>query len=255
MTASDQLTTENAKSAPAQLLVERRFDENRRQPAEFANDRFYRVALHFARRIGSATVRISQHGIEKGNADGGYILACAHISHLDPFCIASVWPRKIGWMARMEFYRRAWAAALLNRLHAFPVNRQGVAVRAIREGLQRLGRGEVVGIFPEGEIKNGQESVLRGGAIKRGVCLLAARSGCPVLPCIVVGTEKLNRVRAWLPIRGQKLWIICGDFIAPISGPNRRAARKEMALEIENAFSRLYADLRDRWELDDSIVP
>lgn len=226
-----------------------------RTTRNFAETVFYWIALYLARFIGLMTLRIRRHGISTGARDGGYVLACAHVSHLDPFCLGLIWPRKVCWMARREFYRKAWTAACMRGLHAIPVHRQGVPVHAIRESLARLERGEIVGMFPEGEITTGRDSVLRGGKIKRGVCLLAARSGRPVLPCVVVGTDALLRVSPWLPFRRGRLWVICGDFIAPVTGPDRRAARAQMAAEIESAFVQLYADLRGRWQLDDSIVP
>jgi len=201
------------------------------------------------------TYRIRRHGLAAARREGGYLVACAHVSHLDPFCLGAVWPRKIGWMARVEFYRRRWSSRFMHALHAFPVNRQGVPVSAIRESLARLSRGEVVGVFPEGEIMSGCASVLRGGRIKRGICLLAARSGCPVLPCIVLGAESVKSVASYMPVLRGRLWIICGDFIAPRTGPDRRAARAAMAAEIEAALVRLYADARERWSLSDSVVP
>jgi len=99
----------------------------------FAEAVFYWIALIIVRFIGLMTMRIRRHGIAAGAREGGYLLACAHVSHLDPFCIGSIWPRKIGWMARKEFHRKAWSAACMRGLHAFPV--QGCC-----QGLQ--GRGQ-----------------------------------------------------------------------------------------------------------------
>jgi 1-acyl-sn-glycerol-3-phosphate acyltransferase len=203
----------------------------------------------------SMTLRVRTRGVAGAARSGGYLLACSHVSHLDPFCLGPILPRKIGWMARIEFYRHPWAARLLRTVHAFPVNRQGVPMSAIREALARLTAGEVVGVFPEGEIKAGADSVLRGGPIKRGVCLLAQRSGCPVLPCLILGTEKLNAVNPWLPFLRGRLWIACGPIIEPVSTPNRRAARAEMAERIETALERLYAGTREEFGLDDSVLP
>lgn len=215
----------------------------------------YWIARFFMRVVFSNTLRIRTLGLAAAERPGGYLLACSHVSHLDPFCLGAVLPRKIGWMARIEFYRRRWAARLLSAVHAFPVHRQGVPLRAIKTALARLERGEVVGVFPEGEIKTGSASVLRGGPIKRGVCLLAARSGCPVLPCVILGTDKLNAVDPWLPFLRGRLWVACGPLIEPVRGANRRAARAEMAAQIERAFAGLYADLRRECALEDSIVP
>jgi 1-acyl-sn-glycerol-3-phosphate acyltransferase len=215
----------------------------------------YLLIRHVVRTVFFWTLRIRRHGIERGTRDGGYLLACAHVSHLDPFCVSALWPRRIGWMARVEFYQQEWSARALRWLHAFPVHRRGVPVSAIRESLRRLAAGEVVGLFPEGEIMRGRESVLRGGPIKRGVCLLAARSGRPVLPCLVLGTEQLNRIGPWLPAWRGRLWVAVGDFIPPVTGTDRRAARAEMAKQIERAFVQLYAETRARWQLADSILP
>lgn len=215
----------------------------------------YWIARHFLRTVFFWTMRLRKSGLEIARRPGGYVLACSHVSHLDPFCVSAVLPRKIGWMARIEFYRHPIAARLMRLGHAFPVNRQGVPVSAIRESLRRLARGEVVGVFPEGEIKDGAGSVLRGAPIKRGVCLLAARSGCPVLPCIILGTEKLNSPRPWMPGWHGRLWVACGEFIEPVNGPDRRAARAEMAARIEAALRRLYAEMRAEFALDDTVLP
>lgn len=200
-------------------------------------------------------MRVRVFGLEAARRPGGWLLACSHVSHLDPFCIGSQLPRKIDWMARIEFYRRRCTRVLLGAVGAFPVNRQGVPVRAIKAALRRLKAGEVVGVFPEGEIKSGQESVLRGAKIKRGVCLLAARANCPVLPCVILGTDKLNEVGPWLPARRGRLWIACGDFIEPVQGPDKHAARAEMAARIEEALAELYARLKREYALEDSILP
>jgi len=201
------------------------------------------------------TVRARRRGLAVANRRGGYILACSHISHLDPFCLSAFLPRKIGWMARIEFYQHPWAARLMRLAHAFPVNRRGVPVRAIREALQRLERREVVGVFAEGEIQTGAASVLRGGPLKRGAAFLAQRSGCPVLPCVVLGTEKLNGMDPWLPARRGRVWIGCGEFLEPVAGMPRRAARIELTAQIEVALRRLYAEMRTEFALRDSVLP
>jgi 1-acyl-sn-glycerol-3-phosphate acyltransferase len=215
----------------------------------------YWLARTFMRVVFRCTLRMRMRGLATGARRGGYILACSHVSHLDPFCISALFPRRIGWMARVEFFRHPLVARLLRAVHAFPVNRQGVPVRAIRESLARLGRGEVVGIFPEGEIKAGDASVLRGGPIKRGACLLAMRSGRPILPCLILGTEKLNAVGPWLPFLRGRLWIACGEFVEPIAHPDRRAARAELAARLEAALRQLYDETRRDFALSDRVLP
>ncbi len=216
---------------------------------------FYWIARAVLRGIFFWTLRIRTLGMETARRPGGWLLACSHVSHLDPFCLGARLPRRIHWMARIEFYRRGWTRVLMGAVQAFPVHRQGVPVSAVRTALQRLRQGEVVGVFPEGEIKTGAESVLRGAPIKRGVCLLAARADCPVLPCVILGTDRLNALDPWLPMWRGRLWIACGEFIEPVPGANRRAARAEMAARIERAMVDLYARLRREYGLEDSILP
>jgi len=215
----------------------------------------YGLFRTFMRVVFRCTLRMKIRGLRAGRRRGGFLLASSHVSHLDPFCISALFPQKIGWMARIEFYRHPLAARLMRTVHAFPVNRQGVPISAIRESLARLERGEVVGVFPEGEIKAGADSVLRGGSIKRGICLLAQRSGRPILPCLVLGTEKLNALAPWIPFRRGRLWIAYGEFIEPITHSDRRIARAELASRLEAALRQLYAEARREFALPDSILP
>src|SRR5260221_11885633 len=113
----------------------------------------YWIARFFLRCIAFHTLRIRTLGLDAARRPGGWLLACSHVSHLDPFCIGSQLPRRVGWMARIEFYRRGWTRGLLGAVHAFPVNRQGGPGGAIKTALQRLKEGGNGGGFPEGGIK------------------------------------------------------------------------------------------------------
>jgi 1-acyl-sn-glycerol-3-phosphate acyltransferase len=106
---------------------------------------------------------------------GAYVLACSHLSHLEPFVVGTHMRRKIDFMSRAEFYKHRPLAWGLNALDAFKVIRQGVPVSAIRTALDRLARGRIVGIFPEGGVSRGRSSVCLGGPVK-------ARGGDDRLP-------------------------------------------------------------------------
>ena len=82
----------------------------------------HRIARHFMGVVFSNTLRIGSLGLEHARRPGGYLVACSHVSHLDPFCISVVLPRKIGWMARIEFYRHRWAALLLSLVSQSPLS-------------------------------------------------------------------------------------------------------------------------------------
>ena len=162
-------------------------------------------------------------------------------------------------MSRVEFYRRPPAARVLDLLGAFPVNRSGVAASAVRTAVAVAGGGGVVGIFPEGGVRTGRDAAVRGGRVKRGVCLVAQRSGRLVVPVVVLGTDRLLRPGAYLPLRRSQVWVAFGDPIAPpppaADGPSRRANRARTADEIEVACRGLHRRLLDAYGLDDGRFP
>lgn len=178
------------------------------------------------------------------NLSGGFLLACNHPSHLDPILVSLVVRRRIYWMARIEFYRAWWSSFLLRLLGAFPVNRQGMALSSIKRAISLVQNGCVVGIFPEGEVRRDATSVLRGGRIKRGVCLVARRTGRPVVPCVVLGSEPLIWFRVYVPSKPCRLWIACGEPIYAPTGVGKRESRAIMAAELERAFRDLHRKMR-----------
>jgi 1-acyl-sn-glycerol-3-phosphate acyltransferase len=202
------------------------------------------------------TMRMHVIRAEATARTGGYILACTHLSHLEPFLISLLVDRPVDWMTRIEFFRVRIVAWWLRSLGAFAVRRFGVPVSAIRTAIARARMGRVVGICPEGGVVVGKASVCRGGPIKRGVCLVAQRAGVPVLPCVMLGTHDLNRVGPWLPFKRAHLWVAFGRPIFPDTGATDvKAARARLAEQIERQYVELYAELRERYGIDDAQVP
>lgn len=154
-------------------------------------------------------------------------------------------------MARIEFYRTWWSSALMRSMGAFPVNRQGMALSSIKKAISLVNERKVVGIFPEGEVRRDRSSILRGGTIKHGVCLISQRTGRPVVPCIVLGTEALIWLRVYRMSKPCRLWVACGDPIYPPEAGSKREFRRIMAGQIEKSMRALLGELRrdiaDSW--------
>jgi 1-acyl-sn-glycerol-3-phosphate acyltransferase len=213
--------------------------------------RFYDFWKIIWRGVFAFTMRVKSTGVDSVRCHGGMLIAVSHVSHLDPIVISAVIKRRISWMSRVEFHQQWLMRNVLYHGGAFQVDRAGSALPAIREGLRRLARGEAVGIFPEGELVHGLDSVLRGAPIKRGVCLLAARSGRPVLPVVVLGTEKLGRVGPWMPAKRGRLWVAVGEPQHAAPGSNTRRGRAAFAATLEAEYVRLYEEMRVAYELPD----
>ena len=130
--------------------------------------------------------RIEVVGAERIPADGGAIVVANHESIWDPFVLGVATPREIHYMAKAELFRLRPLAAVLRALNAFPVERGSGDHAAISEAAQRLRRGELLGIFPQGtsipERQNGWH---------RGAARLALATGVAVVPVRLTGTLPL----------------------------------------------------------------
>ncbi len=199
-------------------------------------------------------MNVRRSGLER-LPDGPLIIAVNHVSHLDPVFVSVECRRRIGWLAREEFYAGAFTRACLRGVGAIETNRRGYARPAIRHALQRLGKGECIGLFPEGEIMSGKESVVSGGSIKAGAVLLAGRSGAPVLPVVIAGTQHVNGAGPWMPARRGDLWIRAGELLSFPPQAASRDGRRLGARRLEEAFRRLFRAMQEQQSLPERMVP
>jgi 1-acyl-sn-glycerol-3-phosphate acyltransferase len=189
---------------------------------------------------------------------GPFIIACTHVSHLEPVLLSSMIDRPVRWVARAEYYRPWALRRLLNLSGAISIQRTGQPpVRAVRRSVERLRAGEIVGIFPEGGVMRKRQAIFRGGVCKGGVATIAMRARVPVVPVIMLGTEKLNAIEPWYPGRATKVWIAVGDAIDPPPADRtaRRAGRRALTAELRDAFISLYQDTLEHFDLTDADIP
>ena len=118
--------------------------------------------------------------------NGPAILVCNHISGLDPLLIQSACPRLIVWMMASEYYEIKTMKWLFRAIDAIPVDRSGRDMAATRAALRALGEGRVLGIFPEGRIETSRDLL----PFQSGVALLAIKTGVPVCPAYLDGTQR-----------------------------------------------------------------
>jgi 1-acyl-sn-glycerol-3-phosphate acyltransferase len=199
--------------------------------------------------------RIRVLGLDRARQPGGFLLAGNHISHFDPFIISSVVMRKIDWMAMAEFFPWPVIGFILRAVDAFPAQRDRANRATIRTAMTRLQQGHIVGIFPEGGIRDGSRSVLEGAPLRRGASTLAHLAGVPILPCVIVGSDRLYAWKGWIPFRRTPLWIAFGEMIPCHSGPEKSEGRARTEQQLATAFTSLYAELRERFGLRPEDLP
>ena len=139
--------------------------------------------------------RLRTRGRENLPREGGYVLACNHVSSFDPWPLAMpLWPRRyLRFMAKSELY---WFPMnlFLKGAGAFPVRRGQADVEAIETAVRLAREGNIVAMFPEGT-RRAKGLVKRFEARPRsGAARIALEAGVPLLPAAVAGTDRLLRL-------------------------------------------------------------
>ena len=146
-------------------------------------------------------------GKENIPMEGGVLVAANHISYLDPPLIGSLLPRRATFMARKGLFDIPVLGWIIKGA-AFPVDRERTRPSTIKETVRRLKGGELIVIFPEGRRNESGELM----EAKRGVGMIGSLSRAPVVPALIVGSDKALPVNAkWL--KRAKVTVVIGKPI------------------------------------------
>ncbi|HIW33324.1 MAG TPA: 1-acyl-sn-glycerol-3-phosphate acyltransferase [Candidatus Paenibacillus intestinavium] len=148
--------------------------------------KIFRAILRFLYRI---LFRINVVGTENIPADGAVIIASNHSSLLDPPAVGILIKRQVRFMAKEELFKVPVLGMLIRSFGAYPVKRGGVSIDAIKSSINLLKSGEVMGVFPEGTRKKGDD----GAGAKKGTAMIALRSKATVIPTAIIGNYRLFR--------------------------------------------------------------
>jgi len=109
-----------------------------------------------------------------------------HVGAVDPAIIGAWTPRPVWFMAKAELFRGAFAW-LMRGYHAFPVVRHSPDRTALRRAFDLLKQGSAVVLFPEGH-RSENARLLRA---QPGAGFVARRSGAPLVPIAITGTQNV----------------------------------------------------------------
>ena len=149
---------------------------------------------------------------------GAFLIASNHQSPFDVPIIMRHARRRVDFVSIREVFARRWLGAFYGAMNAFPLDRTRADPATVRTILDRLARGRVVGLFPEGGFRRGAASVVHARAIRPGVGRIAQIADVPIVPCVVIGAEDYARWTSWLPLRRVRYGVIFGEPIAPDVG-------------------------------------
>ncbi|MBI4180621.1 MAG: 1-acyl-sn-glycerol-3-phosphate acyltransferase, partial [Chloroflexi bacterium] len=116
------------------------------------------------------------------------------LHNADPPVVAVSLNRRVAFIAKEELFRSRFSNYFFGRLGAFPIHRGRLDRQALRQAQRVLVNGLALVIFPEAtRSKNAQL-----GPAFPGSALIAVRSGAPILPVGITGTEKIKGATWWL---------------------------------------------------------
>ncbi|WP_218082306.1 lysophospholipid acyltransferase family protein [Anthocerotibacter panamensis] len=139
-----------------------------------------------------------------------FIAVSNHASNLDPLLVANCIGRPTAFMAKEELFRVPGLNMLIRLFGAFPVKRGTADRAALRAASEALAAQWVVGLFIQGtRTADGRVTQPQPGAV-----LVAARTGVPLVPVSIWGSDRILPRGAILP-RPARVAVRFGAPIAP----------------------------------------
>ena len=191
--------------------------------------------------------RVRIEGRENVPRKGPVILAANHRSFMDSLFLPLVIRRRVTFVAKAEYFD-AWKTKwFFGAVGQIPIRREGgsASERALASATDVLEKGGVFGIYPEG-------TRTRDGLLHRGhtgVARLALRTGAPIVPVGMIGTDEVQPTDAKLPRFFRKVSIRFGTAIPPEHYESRgderivlRQITDEVMFEIQQLSGYEYVD-------------
>jgi len=135
---------------------------------------------YFIRNVGqflaSLIYRVDAHGVEN-LPEGGFLLLPNHLTWVDAVILQLACPRPIRFVVFADIYNVSWLNPIFRAVGALPISPKR-SKDAVRHAVEAIEAGEIVCIFPEGELSR-SGMLLR---LKRGYELIARQANARVVP-------------------------------------------------------------------------
>ncbi|GAA1987486.1 lysophospholipid acyltransferase family protein [Microbacterium pumilum] len=145
--------------------------------------------------------------------EGGAILASNHLSFIDSIFLPLMIDRRVSFLAKSDYFTgkglKGWATRFfLNASGQLPIDRSGgkASEASLNTGLQVLGRGDLLGIYPEGT-RSPDGKLYRG---RTGIARMALEAHVPVVPVVMVDTDTMMPIGRRVP-RVIRIGIVIGE--------------------------------------------
>jgi 1-acyl-sn-glycerol-3-phosphate acyltransferase len=154
--------------------------------------------------------------------EGGLLMTTNHISRLDvPFLMAMTDRTDLVAIVARKYQQKPFFKWILEKIGTIIwMDREKTDFSGLRDVLNQLRAGNVVGIAPEGTRSHGAVGMLEG---KPGAAMMAAQTSVPILPVGITGTEKIYA--HWMKLRRPPVTIRVGKpyFLPAMDRDDRQA--------------------------------
>ncbi|MEG1496775.1 MAG: lysophospholipid acyltransferase family protein [Clostridiales bacterium] len=139
---------------------------------------FYRVMRCIAKLLITVPHRINYEGLENIPKDGAVMLVANHQQAYDPLLLGLATQREVVFIAKEELFKGKFLTWFFKKLHVIALDREGVDRKAIKEAINVLKSGGVLGVFPEGTRSKTGDLL----PFKTGACFIASQAPCEIVP-------------------------------------------------------------------------
>ena len=136
--------------------------------------------------------RIRVIGAENEPEDGNFLVCSNHISAGDPVIITAAMKHQVCFMGKKELFKIPILSSLLRALGAFPVDRRGGDVGAVKNSIRLLQEGNCVGLFPQGTRQPGKNP--RDTEVRNGAAMIAYRANATIVPVYIYRKDNTPRL-------------------------------------------------------------
>lgn len=142
---------------------------------------FYRFVRFVLKGPVRLLYRVKIVGRENEPEDGGFLICCNHLAALDVLLIAvALKKHQPCFMGKKELFKIPVLSGAIRALGAYPVDRGGGDVGAIKNSIRLLQKGHCVAIFPQGTRQPNKDP--RDTKVRNGAAMIAMHANATVLP-------------------------------------------------------------------------
>jgi 1-acyl-sn-glycerol-3-phosphate acyltransferase len=145
--------------------------------------------------------------------EGAAILASNHLSVSDSVFLPLMIDRPVAFLAKSDYFTgkglKGWATRMFMKATGqIPIDRSGgkASEASLNTGLQVLGRGDLLGIYPEGT-RSPDGKLYRG---RTGLARMALEARVPVVPVVMVDTDTMMPIGRTIP-RIVRVGVVIGE--------------------------------------------